>query len=178
MEGWVKIHRKLLDNDLWTDAEPFDKRSAWIDLIMMVNHKEGIVFNGSTVFAKIPAGSMLTSLRQLSARWHWSREKVRHYLDALERLGMVTRKRHGNVTLLSLIKYGDYQVARDTYRTTNLATDLTTDLTTDLPQTRIYKKDKKERTRASARSSPPTLAEKMEAIRRRAQEEEADNEQQ
>ena len=42
----------------------------------------------------------------------------------------------------------------------------------------LYKNVKKERTRASARSSPPTLAEKMEAIRRRAQEEEAKNEQQ
>lgn len=36
-KGWVKIHRAIEDSGIWQHKEPFDKRSAWIDLIMMAN---------------------------------------------------------------------------------------------------------------------------------------------
>ena len=32
-KGWIKLHRSMFDNDLWT-AEPFTKGQAWIDLIV------------------------------------------------------------------------------------------------------------------------------------------------
>lgn len=38
MEGWIKLHRKLSDNPLWT-CEPFTKGQAWVDLILLANHE-------------------------------------------------------------------------------------------------------------------------------------------
>ena len=123
MKGWVKIHRKILDNILWKDSEPFDKRSAFIDLILMANHKESAVFNGTTIQWNVPAGSFWTSIRTLSERWHWTKGKVANYLRTLEALDMVHTKRTANGTLLSLVKYEVYQVALDTERDTERDTE-------------------------------------------------------
>ena len=41
-DGWIKLHRRMLDSDIWkaTKRKPFDKRSAWIDLLLRANHKK------------------------------------------------------------------------------------------------------------------------------------------
>ena len=131
MKGWVKIHRKILDNILWKDSEPFDKRSAFIDLILMANHKESAVFNGTTIQWNVPAGSFWTSIRTLSERWHWTKGKVANYLRTLEALDMVHTKRTANGTLLSLVKYEVYQVALDTERDTEQDTERDTEQDTE-----------------------------------------------
>jgi hypothetical protein len=38
--GWIAIDRKLLDSLIWNDDEPFNKRAAWIDLLMMANYED------------------------------------------------------------------------------------------------------------------------------------------
>ena len=43
-QGWVCTHRKICEHWLWKDENPFDKRSAWIDLIMMANHEDKKIF--------------------------------------------------------------------------------------------------------------------------------------
>ncbi len=83
MEGWISIYRQILDNWLWRSNEPFDKRSAWIDLILLVNHKtENIEFNGKII--QIERGQRITSIDKLATRWKWSRHKVSDFLNRLE----------------------------------------------------------------------------------------------
>lgn len=43
MEGWISVHRKIQENWIWNCKEPYDKRSAWIDLLLSVNHKKASV---------------------------------------------------------------------------------------------------------------------------------------
>ena len=34
--GWIKLHRKIQECDLWSsEDEPFDRRSAWVDLLFL-----------------------------------------------------------------------------------------------------------------------------------------------
>lgn len=106
--NWVKINRSIFDNALWRDSEPFDRRSAWIDLILMANHTDG-EFIASGEIIKIPRGSLFTSIEHLGARWNWTNKRVRAYLDVLIRLNMVTRKGTHRGTLISLINYDIYQ---------------------------------------------------------------------
>ena len=106
--NWVKINRSIFDNALWRDSEPFDRRSAWIDLILMANHTDG-EFIASGEIIKIPRGSLFTSSEHLGARWNWTNKRVRAYLDVLIRLNMVTRKGTHRGTLISLINYDIYQ---------------------------------------------------------------------
>ena len=39
MEGWIKLHRSISDNDLWT-SEPFSRGQAFVDLILLASHKD------------------------------------------------------------------------------------------------------------------------------------------
>ena len=128
--GWVCIHRKIQECSIWESNEPFDMRSAWIDLILLANHEDKhIVFNGKPI--TVCAGQRLTSLRILAERWHWSRDRVRRYLDLLENEGMITRESDNTKTLLTLINYSIYQTTRDTDKTTDKTTNKTTNKTTD-----------------------------------------------
>lgn len=137
MEGWIKLHRKILDCDLWNSGEPFGVREAWIDLLLMVNHADKkILFDGEPYTVK--CGQKITSIRKLAERWHWSKERVARYLKTLEGEEMLTKVRHKNGTLLTIVNYGKYQGQCDTDKDT----DKDTNKDTDTPQTRMIKNDK------------------------------------
>ena len=68
-KGWIKLHRKLWDNDFLKSPEPYSKREAFVDIIL--NQARGTV-NGS-----LGRGEFEASQRRLAKRWKWSRSKVR-----------------------------------------------------------------------------------------------------
>ncbi len=108
MEGWINIHRQIKENWIWKSEEPFDKRSAWIDLLLTVNHKnKKIPFENG--FIEIERGQTLTSIKQLSEKWKWSRHKVSDFLDQLERDTMIVQVRDTRKTLVSIVNYDKYQ---------------------------------------------------------------------
>ena len=108
MQGWIKLHRKIQENEIWMDEEPFDRRSAFIDLLLMANHKDKkVIFNGQVI--EIEAGQRITSIRNLSERWRWSVKKVVRFLDMLEMLEIIERKSDRQKTLITIVNYGFYQ---------------------------------------------------------------------
>ena len=110
MEGWIKIYRQIRNHWIWKDKEPFDKRSAWIDLLLSVNHKsKKIPFEND--FIEIERGQTLTSIKQLAERWSWSRHKVSDYLNQLEQDTMIVQIRDTRKTLVSVVNYSKYQPA-------------------------------------------------------------------
>ena len=155
-KGWVKIHRSILDNAIWDSDQPFDKRSAWVDLILNANYEDGKVFTKTGV-VDVPRGSIYTSIRHLSDRWKWSKGKVENFLRTLMRTQMVTLTGTPAGTLISLINYGKFNTAKDTYEDTYEDTNKDTD--------RVQYKNirNKERKKSSA---PASLEEKIEAMKR------------
>lgn len=108
MEGWISIHRQIQEHWLWKSEEPFDKRSAWIDLLLMMNHKkEKVKFDNS--FIEVDRGQKITSLKKLASRWKWSRHKVSNFLDNLEQDQMLVQVRDNKKTLISIENYDKYQ---------------------------------------------------------------------
>lgn len=106
--GWISIHRKIQQSDIWLDKEPFDKRSAWIDLIMMANHEDRqVLFDGK--FIEVKRGEKITSLRMLSEKWKWSRNKVKRFLKLLESGSMIELKIDHQKTTYKIVNYNVYQ---------------------------------------------------------------------
>lgn len=106
-QGYVKIYRKLQDHWLWQD-KPFSRGQAWIDLILLANHKDGTaVMDGSKV--EVPTGCLVTSLRKLGDRWGWSRTKVGRFLNLLENENMLTQNSDTKKTVIRLENYGILQ---------------------------------------------------------------------
>lgn len=106
-KGWVLLYRSIRDSWIW-DYKPFDMARAWIDLLLDANHEDAKIFvNGRLI--SIKRGQKWTSLRVLADRWGWRQEKVLRFLRALEQDGMITRKVSRSGTLLTIVKYGDFQ---------------------------------------------------------------------
>ena len=124
--GWIKLHRQITENVLWKDDDPFDRRSAWIDLLLMVNHEDReIMVNGNIIV--VQRGQTLTSDIKLAERWRWSRNRVRRYIAAIEAAKMVTVKRTCYGTWLNVVNYAFYQGGRTGNGTGNDTSDGTTD---------------------------------------------------
>jgi hypothetical protein len=108
-QGWISIHRSLFNHWIWTDKEEFDKRSAWIDLLLMVNHEDKkVLINGK--LETIKRGQRITSVNKLAERWKWSRKKVTNFLNLLEEDGMIiAKKEQGKYTTITIVNYNFYQ---------------------------------------------------------------------
>ena len=111
-KGWICLYRQLQDCWLWCGNEPFDKRSAWVDLLLLANHADkDIMFDGAKV--TIGRGQYMTSVRKLSERWKWSKDKTLKFLRALETDGMITKDSDSRRTLVTIANYDIYQDAQD-----------------------------------------------------------------
>lgn len=107
-KGWIKLHRQLQECCIWQKNEPFDSRSAWIDLLLSATHKQKkIIIDNEPVF--IERGSFMTSILKISDRWKWSRGKVNRYLELLESEGMIRTERTPKGTLITIEKYSVFQ---------------------------------------------------------------------
>lgn len=141
-KGWIKLYRQIQDNMLWTESEPFDRRSAWIDLIMMANvQSKEIMYRGQIITIK--RGQVYTSIRKLATRWRWSRDKVNRFIKTLIKAHMVEHNtRTTNATLLTIVKYGDFQSRADSNKASNKSTHKDSDKDTDKS---LLKKNKNEK---------------------------------
>jgi DNA replication protein DnaD len=108
-QGWIKLHRKIKHCYLWQDNEPFDKRSAWIDLILNANHADNkTLINNQLVLVK--RGEFITSEVKLSERWKWDRGKVRRFLKLLETDNMILKTATSRLYItIEIINYDEYQ---------------------------------------------------------------------
>lgn len=123
-DGWICIHRKIQDNAIWNSNKPFDDRSAWIDLLLMVNHKDNDVQIGNQIVT-VRKGQRFTSIRKLSMKWNWSRDRVARYLDMITQAGMIRKDSIHNGTLITIVKYDFFQHPSDTNKDTDNDTNLT-----------------------------------------------------
>nr|DAM99492.1 MAG TPA: DNA polymerase [Caudoviricetes sp.] len=107
MQGWVKIHRDLLDNELWSD-KPFTKGQAWVDLLLLANHRDKNALLGNCT-ELVERGSLITSELKLMERWGWGRKKVKLFLNFLESQKMIERNANNKRTAITIVNYGFYQ---------------------------------------------------------------------
>lgn len=106
-KGYIKLYRSVRDNWIW-DAGPYDRAHAWIDILLSASHCDTkMMFDGNITTVK--RGTFITSIRKLSVKWGWSRDKVAKFLDELQKDGMITRDSNSFRTLLTVEKYSVYQ---------------------------------------------------------------------
>ena len=107
VEGWNKIYRSIQEHWLWT-CEPFSRGQAWIDLLLMANHKSNkIMINGT--LEVVERGQRVTSIRKLADRWRWSTKKVSHFLEQLVKDKMIEYKSDTSKTVITIVNYDKYQ---------------------------------------------------------------------
>jgi hypothetical protein len=107
MEGWIKLHRKLIGNPLWT-CEPFTRGQAWVDLLILANHKDSFFYKrGNKIDVK--RGQLARSVVELSDRWSWSRSKVNNFLKQLEKEQQIIQQKTNVTQIVTVLNYDCYQ---------------------------------------------------------------------
>lgn len=109
--GWVKIDRQIFDHWLWQE-KPFSMGQAWIDLILLASHKDGVHYYRGTLQER-KRGEVCASLKWLGDRWGWSTGKVSRFLNVLQKNKMLTQKRNANGTVLTIENYSRFQDGRN-----------------------------------------------------------------
>lgn len=105
--GWIKIYRKIVENPYYF-SEPFTRSQAWIDLLIVANHKDNFFYKRG-VKVEVKRGQIGWDLESLGKRWQWSRGKVERFISELETSNQVVRQKTNVTTLISLVNYELYQ---------------------------------------------------------------------
>lgn len=102
MEGWIKIHRKILN---WEWYDDINTKVLFFHLLLTANHQDK-KWRGKIILR----GQRLTSLQHLADETHLTVKQVRVALDKLKKTNEVTTKGTNKYTLVTIEKYSDYQI--------------------------------------------------------------------
>lgn len=109
MNGWLKLHRAILNNQVWLDATP-EQKVIMITLLIMANYEEEEWEWGGETYSLQP-GQFVTSLPSLIHRCGKgiTEAKVRTALKKFEKLGFLTDKSTNKNRIITLVNWDFYQ---------------------------------------------------------------------
>ena len=167
--GWVKIHRSLLDWEWWDSP---DTVMLWLTILLSVNH-EPKKWHGMV----IQPGEMVTSLEALAKKSRLSVRRVRTSLNRLKSTQEVTYKTTSRFTLIKVVKWGDFQLRdepTDTKSDTKSDKQSTNNRQTIDKQSTTNKKDKNDKNVKNIYNRPVWKEPVPDYIRRQFDNEEED----
>jgi len=101
MEGWIKLHRKLLDWEWYDDINVF---RLFIHCVLKANHNEN---NWRGI--KVNRGCFITSYDKLAKELQLTPMKIRTAIKKLIVTNEITIKTTSQFTIIQIVKYSDYQ---------------------------------------------------------------------
>lgn len=122
--GYICLHRKITSHPLYL-SEKFTKVQAWIDLILLANHKKSHYF-ARGIKVDVGRGQLAYSQERLAQRWLWTRGSVIRFLRYLESEHQIVQQKTAITNLISIVNYNRYQPNSTTKSTTNGTGDSTT----------------------------------------------------
>lgn len=105
MDGWIKIHRKILD---WEWFDNGNMLKVLLYLIFRANYEDKL-WHGIV----IKRGQLVTSLGNLSGQLRMTINVLRLCLKKLEKAQTITIQSTNRYTLITVCKYDDYQLKEE-----------------------------------------------------------------
>ena len=106
--GWIKVHRKILENDWLSKNRVYSNFEAFMYLLLKANHKDGI-FHIGTQIIEVKRGQLVTSQKKLCKQFNWSNSKLRNYLKTAKNASMIYTETTSKTTTLTICNYDTYQ---------------------------------------------------------------------
>lgn len=109
MEGWVKLHRELIEKPIWLNSKP-EHKAILITLLCLANHAEKSWEWQGKQFS-LESGQFITSLESLKEKTGKgiTIQNIRSCLKRLEKLQFLTNKSTKTGRLITIINWGLYQ---------------------------------------------------------------------
>lgn len=110
-EGWIKLHRKILDSPLWKDCND-SQRVVLITILLMASHKENRwIFKGQEYSVK--PGQFVTSLKSISEQSGVNVGVVQRCLSKFEKYGFSISESTNKNRLITIENWDKYQGGDD-----------------------------------------------------------------
>lgn len=111
-QGYFKLQRRFFDHWLWTEERSFSKAEAWIDLLQLAAYAPTKRMSRDKLLP-IAEGELIASLRYLSKRWGWGKDKTGDFLKTLESDRMIRRETRQGESFVIILNYKRYAVIID-----------------------------------------------------------------
>ena len=115
MEGWIKLHRKLIENPIFLKPELLQ---LFIYCLLKANHEaQKIIFNGQEIEIKI--GQFITGRNAMAKDLKQNPITTYKRLKILENLKILNIKSNNKFSVVTVVNYGLYQseeIKRNTKR--------------------------------------------------------------
>lgn len=114
-EGYLKLHRRFFDHDLWKQKREFSSAEAWIDLLASARFETSpgtkIIGLKKYIWNR---GQVLASVRFLAERWNWkSNGKVLRFLELLKSETMIVIETEQGQQVITICNYNRYNPVSD-----------------------------------------------------------------
>lgn len=104
-QGWVKLHRKLLNNPIFYDR---DLLQLWIYLLLKCNHTDHFwIYNFEKI--KIQRGQCVISQKKVSVELKQSASKINRMLKYLKSETQIDTQTDRQFTMVTIINWNHYQ---------------------------------------------------------------------
>jgi hypothetical protein len=125
-KGYIKLWRKFRDNPLWKEKRTFSRAEAFLDLLLSANGTDKtIIFDGKPLLIK--RGQLVTSQRELAARWGWAKTKTRDFIFYLQNSDHAIKVNSDRKkTLITIMNYPIYNPLKKPEKTTKTHEEKTT----------------------------------------------------
>ena len=105
-EGWIKLHRKLLDNPV--TMKDTDHLAVWIYLLLNASHNEhSALFKGEKITLK--PGQLITGRKSIALALHIDESKVERILKSLKSEQQIEQQTSSKNRLISITNWEFYQ---------------------------------------------------------------------
>lgn len=111
MNGWIKIHRRLLEWEWYDDDNMF---RLWIHLLLKASPTDREWHN-----IELKRGQYVTSLSELSEETGLSKRNLRTCIERLKNDTQIDTQTTHQYTIITICNYDKYQVTEDVERHTN-----------------------------------------------------------
>lgn len=108
MEGWIKIHRKILDNPII--CKDSDHLSIWLYLLLNATHQEiPAVFKGEKIILK--SGQLITGRKSMSEKLGISESKIYRVINEYKNEQQIEQQTSNKNSLITILNWNKYQHA-------------------------------------------------------------------
>lgn len=105
--GYILLHRSIMDHWIY-DSKPYDKLSAWIDLLLLANYEDKkVMHRGKLITCK--RGTVNLSITSLANRWGWNWRTAKRFILELEKDNMCQLECRAECTTITIVNYDNFQ---------------------------------------------------------------------
>ena len=106
--GFITLHRKITDNPIWKNSQ---LSHLFLTLLLWANHEEKkTLFNGK--LEVIGRGQLITGRFKLAEATGIPKGTIHSYIATLTAMGIISTKASNKFTLITILKYNDYQLQK------------------------------------------------------------------